>query len=91
MIGCSALPVRMSWSTVVLHLGAGDGEADTDVAALAADGRAGDPGDRGVDPDDAPLHVEQRPAGVARVDRGVGLDRVDERLVVRVARASPGG
>ena len=41
--------------------------------------------DRRVDPDDLALHVEQRAAGVARVDRGVGLDGVDVGLVVGLA------
>src|SRR5215213_10247899 len=52
--------------------GAGrDGEADADVAAaLAAAG-----GDLGVDADDLAVLVEQRAAGVAGVERGVGLDR----------------
>ena len=35
-----------------------------------------DPGDRGVDPDDTAVAVGQRTAGVARVERGVGLDDV---------------
>ena len=47
-----------------------DGEAD----AVAVGG------DRGVDPDDVAVGVEQRAAGVAGVDRGVGLDQVGERL-----------
>ena len=34
-------------------------------------------GDRGVDADDRAGRGDQRAAGVARVDRGVGLDRVD--------------
>ena len=44
----------------------------------------GSAGDRRVDPDDLALHVEQRPARVAGVDRGVGLDGVDVGLVVGV-------
>src|SRR5262249_49553406 len=43
------------------------GEADAD-AAVAAAARL----DLGVDADHAPVGVEQRPTGVARVDRGVG-------------------
>ena len=62
-----------------------DGEADADVAGLAAGGAAGG-GDRGVDPDHLAEHVDQRPTGVAGVDRGVGLHRVDVgRLVGGVA------
>ena len=34
-----------------------------------------------VDPDHAPVGADQRPAGVARVDRGVGLDRARDREV----------
>ena len=52
-----------------------DREADADVAAAAAAGRA----DLGVDADDAAARVEQRAAGVAGVDRGVGLDDVADR------------
>ena len=38
--------------------------------------------DRGVDADDSPVDVEQRAAGVAGVDRGVGLDEVGERAAL---------
>src|SRR5690606_13660300 len=55
-----------------------DGEAQADGTGLAAGLPAG-AGDGGIDPDDLAVHVDQRPAGVARVDRGVGLDRVDHR------------
>ena len=51
----------------------GNGEADADVAARGVV-RAGQ--DLVGDPDDAPEAVDQRPAGVAVVDGGVGLDRV---------------
>ena len=56
-----------------------DAEADPLVAAAVG-------GDRVVDPDDLALHVHQRPARVARVDRGVGLEEV---LVLDVLRARP--
>src|SRR4051794_6935023 len=46
-----------------------DGEADADVAAARAAGL-----DLRVDPDHAPVRVEQGAARVARVDRCVGLD-----------------
>ena len=46
------------------------GEADA-LRAAAADG--------GVDADDLAVDVEQRAAGVAEVDGGVGLDEVLER------------
>src|SRR5215208_406110 len=53
-----------------------DGEADAGVrAALTRD--------LGVDADDAALRVQQRAAGVAGVDRGVGLDRTGDREPVR--------
>ena len=52
-------------------------EADADVAAAAAAGL-----DLGVDPDHAARAVDQRPAGVAGVDRRVGLDHVRDREAV---------
>src|SRR5262245_58997491 len=52
----------------------GDGEADADVAA--APGR----GDRGVDADHLAVGVHERSPGVARVEWGVGLDGVADRL-----------
>src|SRR6186997_2369141 len=54
----------------------GDREADTLVAAGVAL-------DLSVDADDLALSVEERTARVAVVDRGVGLDRVVDRKVVR--------
>jgi len=50
----------------------GQGEADPGEGP----GRAAD---RGVHADQAPARIEQRAAGVARVDRGVGLDHVPDR------------
>ena len=47
----------------------GDGKADTHVtAALAENGR--------VDPDDVAVKIDQRAAGVTRIDGRVGLDKV---------------
>ena len=47
-----------------------------------------DPGDRRVDPDDPATRVGQRAAGVAGIERGVGLDDVlDEAARPAVARA----
>src|SRR5580658_9702207 len=46
-----------------------DGEADADVAAAARQ-------NRGVDADQLAAQIDQRAAGVARIDRGVGLDEV---------------
>ena len=45
------------------------GEADALIAAALAE-------DAGVDADQLAARVDQRAAGVARVDRGVGLDEV---------------
>src|SRR6476659_3494570 len=60
-----------------------DREADADVAGLGVGG-AGDPRDGRVHADDLAGHVEQGPTAVAGVDRGVGLDGVDEGLLVAV-------
>ena len=57
-----------------------DGDGEADVLGL--------PGDRGVDADDVALEVEQRAAGVARVDRGVGLQEVGEVLAVGLGEAA---
>ena len=54
------------------------GEADPDVAAGAAVGV-----DLAGDADHLALGVQERAAAVAVVDRGVGLDRVCDRVVVR--------
>ena len=57
-----------------------DGEADADVAALAALGAA-EAGDRAVDADELAVGGDQCSSGVARVDGSGGLDRVgDDRL-----------
>ena len=55
------------------HQIGGDGKADTVGAA-----RAGH--DPGVDPDQIAIHVNQRPARVAGVDRGVGLNEIAQPL-----------
>jgi len=57
------------------HVG-GNREADARVA--------GD--DRRVDADDLALHVDERPAGVARIDRGVGLKEIVERSEIELPR-----
>src|SRR5206468_3558536 len=47
----------------------GDGEADPDAAAaLAFDGR--------IDPDDFPVDIAERSAGIARIDGRVRLDHI---------------
>src|SRR5215472_6462100 len=46
-----------------------DGEADPDIDAGGSD-------NCGVDADDPALQVDERPAGVTRIDRSVGLDEV---------------
>ncbi len=53
------------------HVG-GNGKADALRAAGAGE-------DRRIDADQTALHVDQRAAGIARVDRGIGLD---EELIV---------
>src|SRR4051794_10495880 len=55
-----------------------DGEADADVAAAASAGL-----DLRVDADHAAGRVEERAAGVAGVDRGVGLDHAVDLEAVR--------
>src|SRR5215207_2841017 len=62
-------------------LGDVDGDGEADAHGAAAVGRE----DLRVDADHAPLRVEQRAAGVARVDRGVGLDgALDDAAVARL-------
>ena len=73
---CRTSPVAMSCRDDRAHGVRRDREADAVRASrLALDLR--------VDADDAAAVVEQRAAGVAVVDRGVGLDRVRDREVVR--------
>ena len=57
-----------------------DGEADADRAARRRV-------DRRVDADHLAVHVEHRAAGIAAVDRGVGLDEVVIGAGIDVARA----
>ena len=57
-----------------------DGEADAVRPA-----RPGQ--DRGVDADQLPVHIDQRTAGIARIDRCVGLDEVTPAVARRHARA----
>ena len=47
----------------------GNGKADADAAARRRE-------DRGIDADDIAVHVEQRTAGIAAIDRRVGLDEI---------------
>src|SRR6476619_4773456 len=67
------------------HSVAGHGEADADVPFVLG---VGD--DRGVHADDLAPHVQQRSAGVARVDRGVGLQHL-VRAAVSHAQPALGG
>mmetsp|Transcript_21570 Transcript_21570/g.44074 ORF Transcript_21570/g.44074 Transcript_21570/m.44074 type:complete len:223 (+) Transcript_21570:106-774(+) len=64
----------------------GDGEADTHVGTDAA-GRI----DHRVDSDQPAGGVEERPARVARVDGGVGLDAVLDRPATRAMDGAPEG
>src|SRR6202034_3432110 len=69
---------------------AGGREADARARTLAADGRVVRL-DLIIEAEDLALRVEQRPAGVARVDRGVGLDRAGDRVLVRGLDAAADG
>jgi hypothetical protein len=60
----------------------GDGKADAGVGAGGGE-------DGGVDPDDAAGGVEQGPARIAGIDRGVGLDHVGD-LAARRGRQAAG-
>src|SRR5256886_16549528 len=53
-----------------------NGEADAGAAGH----------DRRVDADDLTLHVDERPAGVAGIDGGVGLEEVVERALADLSR-----
>ena len=59
----------------------GDGEADPFGAAAAAD-------DEVVDPDHPPVDIDKRASGVARIDRGAGLE---ELVGLLAGRAPPFG
>src|SRR5690606_23156622 len=52
-------------------------EADADITAGAAE-------DRRVDADDFAAQIEERPAGIARIDRRVGLNEVVVRPLADV-------
>src|SRR5665213_4331390 len=56
-----------------------DREPNTDAAGLCAGSALTvvESRDRGVDADDVPGHVNERRTRVARVNRGVGLDRIE--------------
>ena len=61
-----------------------DGEADSDVAASRGN-------DCGIQADELTAQVHQRSAGVARIDRGIGLDHVlDHEAVVEGELATEG-
>jgi hypothetical protein len=63
------------------HIG-GNGETDADITAAGGD-------NRGVDPDQFTAQVDQRSAGVAGVDRSIGLDEILITLNAQ-ARAAQG-
>ena len=69
-----------------LHGLGGHGEADADRTARGRD-------DRGVDTDHLAVEVEQRPARIAAIDGGIGLDVVvvRPRIDVAVARRDDAG
>ena len=56
----------------------GDGEADSFVVARIA-------GDAGVDADHFALQVDQRPAAVAGIDGGVGLQEILDHVLFRLS------
>ncbi len=70
-----------------MHDLAGDirwnGKADADVAAAAGE-------DRGVEPDQFTLKIDQSAARVAGVDRGIGLNVVLEAVRIADARTAGG-
>ncbi len=57
-----------------------NGKADADAAAARRE-------DRGVDPDKLAVEVQQRAAGVAAVNRGVGLNEILQPFKVQAAAA----
>jgi len=59
-----------------------DRKAKSDRTALRIGRVTAQCGDRRVDADQLPAHVDQRAAGVTRVDRGVGLDRIENGVLV---------
>src|SRR5258708_37858233 len=58
---------------------AGDGETDA----------LGRPDDGGVHPDDAAVRVDQRTTGIARIERGIGLDDVVDQTTRGAAERTP--
>ena len=79
--GCEALPVEISWSAVLRAWSLGIAKPTPMLPDPLPEPLPGTWAMAELTPITRPGHVEQRAAGVARVDRGVGLDRVDERLV----------
>lgn len=57
-----------------------NGKADADAAAARRE-------DRGVDPDKLAVEVQQRAAGIAAVNRGVGLNEILQPFKVQAAAA----
>src|ERR1700680_5122019 len=68
----TALPPPLAEATTTLTLVGGDREADPLRAARARE-------DGGIDADQPARKVDQRPAGIAGIDGGIGLD---EELIV---------
>ena len=67
--------MRLAWST-------GIAKPSPIEPLCACRGVTAERGDRRVDADQFAVHVHQRAAGVARVDRGVGLDGVEHGVLV---------
>ena len=85
IVECCTVPVRMICSATSLAMVIGIAKPrPIDPLDSPPEGA-----DRGVDPDHRAGGVDQRAAGVARVDRGVGLHGVDHRVGVRPAALQP--
>ena len=85
---CVALPVLISWSTIGRASSIGIAKPSADDAGLAAAAEASLPLRLAIAelmPTTWPLAVDEGAAGVAGVDRGVGLDRVGDHRVVAAA------
>ena len=86
-VGVLAVPLARSWSSERFTRSDRDREPDP----LVASARGPELVNLLVDPDHAAVGVEQRPARVPGVDRGVGLDRaLDVELGQRLDRAVGG-
>ncbi len=79
---CEAVPFWISSSAMRLAWSTGIAKPSPIEPLCACGDIPAHGGDRRVDPDQFAVHVDQRPAGVAGVDRGVGLDGVEHGVLV---------